>query len=329
MQDPMLESTTHPEDREPSSVEEGPDEPRLRRLSRLQFWGIFAFAVAMFLFSTGPVWRNAWNMSVLNTAILWSYLPLPFLVAGALAYRRALGFKAFFLDVLELTLLKYSTTFGIALVLWSVYPPPAEPVASATPHAEAKPAAPPPKPTVLDPARLGTLKGTVSDASGPVAGALVSVSGLEDIVFAPPAAPLVLVNDGSGITPRLAGAMVGQKIEARSSDGRLHTLVATANKAAVFNVPLLPAGVARTLEVAEPHGLMELRCTVHPGEPHTFVGVFANPFFALTDADGRFSFEGVPAGALKVSVSRDGHAKDATADVTVEGRATAETKLQL
>lgn len=293
----------------------------LVRLSRPQFWGILAVSVSIFLFATGPVWRHAWRIGVLNDAILWSYLPLPFLVAGALAYRRALTLRAFFLDALELTLLKYSITFGLSLVLWSVQRPPDEPFVFHPPHVEAQAATPALKPTLLDPARLGTVRGVVADASGaPVANALVYVSaGLDDVVFAPPSAPLELREGEGGVSPKLAAVMVGQRIEARSTDGQLHTLVGTAGGSALFNVPLLPAGVVRAVEVAEPHGLVELRCNVHPGEAHAFVGVFSNPFFTLTDAQGRFALEGVPDRAITLSVSRDGHAPDASTGVTVRG----------
>src|SRR4051794_25538467 len=108
------------------------------RLTRLQFWSFFAVALAIFLFSTGPVWRHPWKMDVLNMPILYSYLPLPLMVVAGLAYKRRLGLRAWFLDTLELTLLKYSVTFSLALVLWSVSPVPrAEPAARAAAAAEA------------------------------------------------------------------------------------------------------------------------------------------------------------------------------------------------
>jgi hypothetical protein len=305
-----------------------PAERPLVRLSRPQFWGIFAISISIFLFATGPVWRHPWRIGVLNDAILWSYLPLPLLVAGALAYRRALTLRGFFLDALELTLLKYSVTFGLSLVLWSIQRPPEEPFVFHAPRIEAR-ATPAAKLTVLDPARLGTVRGVVVDGSGaPVANALVFVSaGLEEMVFAPPAKALELTEDGTGVSPRLAAAMVGQRVEARSIDGQLHTLVATAAGSTLFNVPLLPAGVVRAVDVAEPHGLVELRCTVHPNERHAVVGFFSNPFFALTGPDGRYAFEGVPATKITVSVSRDGRALSSTA-VTVEPRGEVESNLQ-
>src|SRR6185503_7987678 len=168
----------------------------LLRLSRLQFWSIFAIGVAIFLFSTGPVWRHPWQFSALNLAILYSYLPLPFLVAAGLAYKKRLSLRAFFLDTLEITLLKYSVTFGIALVLWGFLPAP--PPEAGIPHA-ARPRAsaseePPAPPTPIAEEQTGAINGAVVDGAGaPMGGALVYIAGgLEGIVFAAPEAKVEL-----------------------------------------------------------------------------------------------------------------------------------------
>ncbi|HVY47662.1 MAG TPA: carboxypeptidase-like regulatory domain-containing protein [Minicystis sp.] len=297
------------------------DDAPLPRLTRLQFWSIFGVALAIFLFATGPVWRHVWSIGVLNDAILWSYVPIPLMVTGALAYKRRLTLRAFFLDTLELTLLKYTVTFGLALVLWSIHEPPPVVFDYHAPRPLLA-ASPPPPPTPIDPARAGAVTGIVSDASGrAVEGALVYVAaGLEGVVFAPPKQVVTVQNDGASIRPSLAGAVLGQPIEARSSDGRMHTLVATAGGATIFNVPLLPAGTPRPVEVKEAHGPMELRCTVHPNERHAVLAVLSHPFFALTGADGRYRFAGVPEGRVRVAVTRDGKAVDASRDVLVEGR---------
>jgi hypothetical protein len=325
---PTRATFDQPDDAQRAKMDQA--ERPLVRLSRPQFWGIFAIAVLIFLFATGPVWRHPWQIGVLNEAILWSYLPLPLLVAGALAQRRALTLRAFFLDTLELTLLKYSATFGLSLVLWSIQRPPEEPFVFHAPKVEMA-TAPAARPTELDPARLGRVRGAVTDAGGaPVAGALVWVSaGLEEFVFAPPPAAVEVTEGAAGIAPSLGAIMVGQRLEGRSTDGQLHTLVATAGGSTVFNVPLIAAGVARSVDVAAPHGLVELRCTIHPNERHGFVGVFASPFFALTDAAGRFALDGVPAGKLTLAATRDGHGVDGSIAIEPRAREEIETTLPL
>jgi hypothetical protein len=291
------------------------EEPSVLRLTRAQFFGIIGVGVIIFLFSTGPLWRHPWRLDTLNQAVFYSYLPLPLLVVVGLWYKKRLGLRAFFLDTLAITLIKYSVTFGIALVLWSIAPaPPEEQSERATRYLEAKAPAvnePLPAPTPIAPSLTGTVTGAVVDRNGArVSGALVFISGgLEGLVFAAPETTVELENDGTGIRPRLAAAQLHQPILARSVDGHLHTLLAMKNEEAQFNVPLLRSGAKASVRFREAHGVMRLGCRVHqrkedgsPAEEEAFLGVFGHPFFAITGADGRFSWNGVPAGALSVTV---------------------------
>jgi hypothetical protein len=278
------------------------------RLTRLQFWGFLALAVTIFLFASGPVWEHPWDINALNRAIFYSYAPLPLLVLGGLAYKRRLGLRAFGLDLLVLTLLKYSITFGIALLLWTARgAPPAPQTALPAPHrAHAVAAVPPEAPTPVPEEKAGSVRGVVVDREGkPVAGALAYVAGgLEAWVFAPPTRELVLDNHGAGLTPEVAIAQLHQPIAARSTSGQLHTFVATQGGTTLLNVPLLGSGLRTPVVFAEAHGLIEVRCSVHQHlgteRPSTLL-VLAHPFSAITGDDGRFTFNGVPAGALRLA----------------------------
>src|SRR6185312_8911475 len=143
---------------------------------------------------------------------------------------------------------------------WATVAPP-KAAAAAIPHraTHSAPATPEPAivPTPIDAARTGTVRATVVDGAGrPVAGALVYVAaGVEDFVFAAPEAPVVLEHGPLGVTPALAVAQVGQRIEARSSDGRMHTLVASRDGAALFNVPLLASGAPTATRLRDAGGL--------------------------------------------------------------------------
>jgi hypothetical protein len=304
----------HIEGKEPAEAKPSSEEAGVLRLTRAQFFGIIGVGVTIFLFSTGPLWRHPWRLDMLNEAVLYSYLPLPPLVVAGLWYKKRLGLRAFFLDTLAITLIKYSVTFGIALVLWSIAPPPAEERSErASRNLEASaPAAtePLPAPTPIAPEQTGTVTGVVVDGSGAkVGGALVFISeGLEGVVFAAPETAVELENDGTGIRPRLAAAQLYQPILARSADGHLHTLVALKAEEAQVNVPLLRSGAKAPVRFREARGVMRLECRVHqrkedgaPAEEAAFLAVFGHPFFAITGADGRFSWSGVPAGALAVA----------------------------
>lgn len=302
------------------------DSEDLPRISRAQFWTVWGLAVVLFLFWTGPVWRHPWDIGLVNQAIFWSYLPIPMLVAACLLWSKRLTMRAFFLDTLELTLLKYSFTFALALVLWEAIPAPAMAQAAQPPPsghhvADVEPAI---VPTPIDPAMTGIIEGSVIDGAGlPVAGATVFVAaGLEAYVFAPPSEPVTLLNTGAGITPDLVVAQVGQTLLARSADGRLHTLVATKEGATLFNMPLLSSGEPSRARIREAAGLVTTRCNVHgrSDEHEGHLLVLDHPFFATSDAEGHIRLAGVPAGNLRVSAWREGQqSREAPVDIAPRG----------
>jgi len=284
------------------------DSPSVGRLSRAQFWGILAMVLLVFVFSEGAVWWHPWDMALLNGAIWYSYFPIPLLVAVGLAVNKTLGLRGWFLDVLSLTFLKYGITFSFALVLWAVAPVPVHEVASPR-AAEASTASPEnlPAPTPIPAEKQASMTGAVIDRATrtPVEGALVFIEdGLRDYVFAPPNEPVRLENEGRGIAPLVSAAALNQVIEARSTDGRLHTLVATRGGDVLFNLPLIRSGVWNHAVVRDAPGETALRCTVHQGaqaEPEARMHLLAHPFFATTGPDGRFRFEGLPPGRLTLT----------------------------
>lgn len=285
-----------------------PEAPAVARLTRVQFWGCLAVALLIFAFVTGPVWTHPWDIDVLNVAIFISYIPIPFMVLACLAWRRALNLRGFFLDTLVVTLIKYSITFFFALCLWAVYPAPgAMPFARGARIHAVLAAEADPTPSALNPAEMGAISGVVSDAAGrPAAGVLVYIeSGLERFVFPAPKAPLHLENGGSGVTPRVSVARLRQPIEARSTDGHLHTFIASAaDGTALLNAPLLSSGVWSPVRLRESGFVATIHCSVHQrsgNEAPAYMAVLDHPFVATTDADGRFQWKGVPAGSLRVA----------------------------
>ena len=303
---------------------------RLLHLTPAQFWGCLALAVAAFFFVTGPIWRHPGDIRVLDHAIGWSYAVIPPLVAACLLAGRRWTWRGFLLDSLAITLCKFGITFTVAACLWLTVaspqgapphvPPPVGPAAA---EAEIVP-------TVIDPARAGTVRITVVDAGGrPAPGALAYVAGgLSGYVFAPPPAPVTLAFGETGVTPRLAVVMVGQRLAGRSTDGRLHTLRATREGAALFNVPLLSGGEPTLVRVGDAPGLAVIRCNVHPREAESRLLVLAHPFSAPADAVGKLRLDAVPAGRLQLAaVSEDGSAPEATVELPAGG--TVEVRLTL
>ena len=285
----------------------------------------FAFALAITLtifLLANPIWKASvvreWDQN-----IWWSYAPIPLLVVGLLAWERKLGWGAFVLDTMKLTLVKFAITFVLANAIWAVWGPPGSGLAPTppAPHAQGSGVYAPhgaPEVTPLDPARVGVLEGVVRDGHGaPVAGALVAITeGLEGHVFAAPREALRLVDDGNGFGPSPAIVRSHQPVELAGSDGVLHTAVFTGPQQFVLNHPVLP-GAVRTMMFPRARGLLTLGCSVHAGvEVDARVLVLDHPFAARTDAEGRFRFEGVPSGRLQLS-AWDGPGGEVTEGVSL------------
>ena len=270
-------------------------------LSRRSKLIILAIVVAQFLVGAGPVWRRPFDW---DASILWSYATIPALVAGALAWQRRLGWKAWLLDTVEVTALKFAVTatFLVAWLLsWQLgggqrppAPPPPRP-------SEVAPRAPRPPDTRPPAPRTAKVGGTAP------AGSLVFVSrGVEAYAFeAPP--PAELAHDARGFVPPALGVQVGQVLRLRSADGRLHTLLARKPGGTWHrNVPITGGG-ATQLTFEEPVGAVTLECKVHgASEAPGALAILDHPLWAVADAAGRFELEGVPPGEGEVTAAAPG-----------------------
>ncbi len=310
-------------------------ESRAPHLSRRSF--LLALGVTLVIFfALHPLWRPL-DADAMDRNILWSYLPIPLLVAGLLRLERKLTWTTWLLETLRLTLVKFVITYLFANIMWAFVEPP-DPAVTA---AAAAPAggqasrfdvrdAPPPTP--LDPARCGSLAGQVVDAAGtPLAGVLVAVTGgLQDIVFAPPAGGAVLDHDGAGFSPDRAIVLIWEPLVVRGAAGVLHTVHALDERGRVlFNVALVPDG-ERTLMFDRPLGRVTLSCAVHGQADHAAqLVVVANPFAAFTDDAGRFRFDGVPAGELELTASTSAERAAQQAVSLQPGAALADLELKL
>jgi hypothetical protein len=153
-------------------------------------------------------------------------------------------------------------------------------------------------------------------------------AGLESYTFAPSVARATL-SVGSEIEPALAAVELHQDVDARSSDGRLHTLIASIEDSDLFNMPLQSSGAWSRSTIRRGQGVAKLRCAVHPHsrETSTLI-VLRHPFHATLDDNGRFRWEGVPAGYVTVqALDAEGH--EARAEVDVDAARAATVRLSL
>jgi len=113
-----------------------------------------------------------------------------------------------------------------------------------------------------------------------------------------PAEPVSIDQNGCMYGPRVVGVRVGQTLQVRNSDDGLHNVHGVSSDRDAFNVSQPVKGMVNVFHPQEP-GILRLKCDVHTWMV-AFVGVVNHPFFAVTDKDGGFVLQNVPAGTYDV-----------------------------
>ncbi|MCP3098711.1 carboxypeptidase regulatory-like domain-containing protein [Myxococcus sp. K15C18031901] len=140
---------------------------------------------------------------------------------------------------------------------------------------------------------------------------------------APPAPTTPVVVDQSKCTyvPRVQGAVAGQSVMFKNSDGTLHNVRGVVSTRAAFNVAQAPSGAPVERKLPTEGDVLKLKCDIHPWMT-AYIVSNPNPFFATTGADGAFSLKGLPAGTYTVEAWHETLGTK-TAEVTVKDDAPA------
>ena len=106
--------------------------------------------------------------------------------------------------------------------------------------------------------------------------------------FPMPIAPAVIDQQKSMFRPRVQGLRVGQDVIMKNGDPFIHNIRSLSRKNRPFNIAQPPDSPDRekSFEVAE--GPITIKCDFHPWMTAHF-WVMDHPFFAVTDAEGKFS----------------------------------------
>jgi plastocyanin len=132
-------------------------------------------------------------------------------------------------------------------------------------------------------------------ATGALQNVFVYVQGdLPAYAFDTPAVPVRLEQKGCRFSPHVIGLQVGQPLEVVSRDDTLHNVHAITKINDDFNIGATRGTVTRR-SFAAPETMITFKCDVH-GWMTAYAGVISHPYFAVTDADGRFAMKGLPPG---------------------------------
>ena len=115
-----------------------------------------------------------------------------------------------------------------------------------------------------------------------------------------PSEPTILDQKGCVYVPHVFGMIAGQQLLIKNSDATLHNIhsMPKINKEFNFAMPKVVKEKKSTFSKSEPDPFY-IKCDVHPWMK-TWVLVSDHPYFAVTDAKGNFSIDGIPAGTYEV-----------------------------
>ena len=109
-----------------------------------------------------------------------------------------------------------------------------------------------------------------------------------------PDRPVVLDQKGCLYIPHVFGVMAGQPLQIINSSKINEVPHGYPKRNPEFSFTLPKRGMSKTVVLNEPEAF-RIGCDVHPWET-AWCHVMAHPFFAVTDAEGRFMIRGLPAG---------------------------------
>jgi plastocyanin len=142
----------------------------------------------------------------------------------------------------------------------------------------------------------------VTDGKGGLANVFVYVkSGLQGKNFETPAAKVTIDQQGCWFHPRVLGIQVGQTLSVTNSDPVTHNIHPMAEVNREWNHSQGQGDAPLARRFLKPEIMIRVKCNIHSWM-HAFIGVAANPYFAVTGADGRFEIGNLPPGDYTIGV---------------------------
>ena len=132
--------------------------------------------------------------------------------------------------------------------------------------------------------------------AGKLENAFVYVKGgLEKYAMPRPSEPVVINQKGCRYEPHVLGVVAGQPIKILNSDRAEHNVHAVAQNNPQWNLSQMPGAAPLEETFNNPELMMPIVCNQHPWMK-MYVNVIGSPFYAVTDAQGRFTISGLPPG---------------------------------
>jgi plastocyanin len=138
-------------------------------------------------------------------------------------------------------------------------------------------------------------------ANGDLANVFVYVKdGLGNRTFDVPTAPVVLEQKGCQYHPHVLGVMAGQTVDIKNGDPTTHNIHPTPKDNREWNESQPPQSPDITKTFAREEIMLPVKCNQHPWMK-MYVNVVKNPFYAVTDASGKYTITGLPPGDYTIA----------------------------
>lgn len=141
----------------------------------------------------------------------------------------------------------------------------------------------------------------VVSADGALQNVIVYLKGLPAVSTGGSRSPVILNQAGCQYSPHVVAVQTGQILRVQSEDPFMHNV----NVRSMENRPsnfsqLASAGTTPTRDLTfDVPEIFPVQCDVHPWM-RAWIGVFDHPYFAVTDAQGDFEIDHVPAGTFTI-----------------------------
>lgn len=163
-------------------------------------------------------------------------------------------------------------------------------------------------------ASAGEVSGVVTLSGKAVEGIVVSIEGVQ-VEGQTQSAVYTLDHKNLDFTPHLIVVRAGATIEFKNSDG-MPCRIYSVSPAGIF---VLSRQDTKAMKISfDKPGVIEIHCADHP-RIRAFLVVKENPYFAVTDAQGRYRIPNLPQGRYKLQVWHEGVTlKNKTIQVRIE-----------
>ena len=135
--------------------------------------------------------------------------------------------------------------------------------------------------------------------------------GLGKYIIPKASQPVVLDQLGCRYRPHVLGMVAGQTLRILNSDNTEHNVHPVPQNNPQWNESQMPHGEPKERTFTNPELMLPITCNQHPWMK-MYVNVVANPFFAVSDAQGKFEISGLPPGDYTIEAVHEKLGKQET-----------------